>query len=127
MRMFQLFGLGPFVPIHGQLNTGVYCTILDDNVLLRCGNFIGWNPVTSWMTTATAILRSSYSILRSNIDWYGDKCFMDRTSCPEQIENLKSKLDRRVQMGEEMSKLSEYLTRIWLPQAEWIKIPIAVM
>ena len=42
--MLSWYGLEPLVPIHGKINSDVYCTILDDNVLPTLWQFYGLDP-----------------------------------------------------------------------------------
>ncbi|GIY67845.1 transposable element Tc1 transposase [Caerostris darwini] len=112
------------VPIHGKLNADAYCTILDDNVLPTLWQFYGLDPCYFQDDNASCHVSTLTKA------WYGANG-VHRMDWPAQspdlnpIENLWDALHRRIQGCTTRPKSVKEL--LFLLQAEWKKIPLAVI
>lgn len=121
---FSWYGTGPLVAIPGRLNAGTYCTILDDHALPTLWQFYGVDPCYFQDDNATCHVASS------TMAWYGDNG-VQRLDWPAQspdlnpIEHLWDELERRLKGCPHRPTSVTELT--CLLQAEWKKIPLAVV
>ena len=121
---FSWYGTGPLVAIPGRLNAETYSTILDDHALPTLWQFYGVDPCYFQDDNATC------HVARSTLAWYGDNG-VNRLDWPAQspdlnpIEHLWDELERRLKGCPLRPKSVKELTSFL--QAEWKKIPLAVV